>query len=174
MAEIKHLYIRADVDESDVVRLRPGMDARVTIDALLGQSFKGKILRINPEGKSQNNVTVFEVIVKMDPAAASVMKLNMTTNLKFAVVRKPNVLVLPAMAIHQRRGRKGVYVLREGQIEFQPVTLGLSNGISTIVAKGIDAGDVILPSPPRKRGKRKGRRGKRRGKNMRHMRRMMR
>jgi RND family efflux transporter MFP subunit len=172
MADINQLYIRADVDESDVVRLKNGMKANVTIDALPGKSFTGHIVRINPEGKSQNNVTVFEVIVKMEPRAASVMKLNMTTNLKFEVLRKDNVIVLPAMAVHKRRGKAGVYVLQGDKVRFKRVTTGLSNGVQTVVTKGLDNGDTILPSPPRSKGKRK-RRGRRNG-NMRNMRRMMR
>jgi HlyD family secretion protein len=148
------------------------MKANVTIDALPGKSFTGHIVRINPEGKSQNNVTVFEVIVKMEPRAASVMKLNMTTNLKFEVLRKDNVIVLPAMAVHKRRGKAGVYVLQGDKVRFKRVTTGLSNGVQTVVTKGLDNGDTILPSPPRSKGKRK-RRGRRNG-NMRNMRRMMR
>ena len=58
MAKLDDLYVRVQVDEADVGHLRPEMKANVTVDALPNQDFTGTVIRVNPEGKTENNVNV--------------------------------------------------------------------------------------------------------------------
>jgi RND family efflux transporter MFP subunit len=171
MADLAQLFVRGHVDEADVARVRAGMKATITADALWGRSFQGTILRVDPEGKNSNNVVVFEVIVRLPPAAVKVMKINMTTNLKIQVEQRQNVLTVPSLALRKRGSRSGVYVLRGGKPRFQPVKTGVSNGMKAIVLAGLRAGDRVVLSQLEQK---KSNRGRRKRSSSRTMGRMMR
>lgn len=153
MANLSQLYVRVDVDEADVAHLRKKLTATITVDALPRESFTGTIIRVNPEGKTENNVTVFVVIVKLEPRAAKMLKVRMTANVKIEVQRMENVITVPSVAVRYRRGKPGVYVMKE-RPRFKPVALGLTNGSTTVVTDGLTEGETIVVSKlePRKRG----------------------
>tara|TARA_B100000609_G_scaffold197815_1_gene195957 strand:- start:3790 stop:4986 length:1197 start_codon:yes stop_codon:yes gene_type:complete len=176
MADLDDLYIRGDVDEADVARIKEGMPVNITADALPQQVFAGNIHRINPEGKNENNVTVFEILVKLGPKATKVMKLNMSTNLKIVVAQHKDVLLVPSMAVRQSRRGARVLVFADGQASRRRVKLGMSNGMQTIIKEGLKAHEsIVVSSRGNSKSKRRSRRGKnRKGMSMRNMRRMMR
>ncbi len=174
MADLSQLYVRGHVDEADVVRVKDGQRVEVTIDALPGKMFSGQVVRVNPEGKSENSVTVFEVLVKLDKKASKVMKINMTTNLKIVVDERENAMLVPAMAVKSRGNRHRVMVLSQGKVQRKRVQIGPSNGTQTVILKGLSETDKIITSQiTRKKSNRK-RRGSGRNSSMRNMRRMMR
>lgn len=60
-----------DLSEADIARVREGAAASVTFDALPGQTFKGKVMRIAPmstPGVSAVNYTVIVELEQLDPA----------------------------------------------------------------------------------------------------------
>lgn len=157
MANLDDLYVRVDVDEADVAHVRPKMEPEITVDALPGRRFRGTVIRINPDGKTENNVTVFQVMVKLPREASEVMKVRMTANVKIEVRKLDKVITVPAVAVRYRRGRPGVYVMEQGKPRFRRLKLGLSNGTNTLVRKGLKLGETVILS--RLNGRQKGRRG---------------
>jgi hypothetical protein len=54
------------VDEIDIGKIRVGQEASVTADAYPNVRFSGKIVRISPEARIEQNVTLFDVIVQVE------------------------------------------------------------------------------------------------------------
>lgn len=174
MADLDDLYVRGSVDEADVSKVKEGMAVTITADALLGKAYKGTIHRVDPEGKNQNNVTVFEIVVKLGQKATKAMKINMSTNLKFIVAQHKDVLTVPSMAIKRIGKDATVLVLKGKRAKRARVEVGMSNGMKTIIKKGLQEGDQVVLSVRSSGKKRKGRRGgKKSSMSMRNMRRMM-
>ena len=46
IADTAHFYIKANVEETDIFKIRPGQPVDVTIDAYPGRSFKGQVERV--------------------------------------------------------------------------------------------------------------------------------
>lgn len=101
MADLNTLYVRVSVDEADVARIRPNHTCEVTVDALPTRKFGGTVVRVNPEGKTVNNVTTFEVIVKLDAEAAKAMRVQMTANVRILIEEQKNKIVVPSVAVRK-------------------------------------------------------------------------
>ena len=65
LADLSHLRVRADVDETDVSRIAVGQRVYVTADAFPGQQFAGHIVRIG-ESLGRKNIRTDEPAEKKD------------------------------------------------------------------------------------------------------------
>src|SRR6185436_8803766 len=80
------LIVLAQVDESDIGRIRDGMDARLTLDAYPEQTIQGKVFQILHEGKNVSNVITYGV--KIEPTKVPpFFRSQMTANVSL-IVRK--------------------------------------------------------------------------------------
>lgn len=79
MGDVGRLRVRAEVDETEVVKIRPGQSVFVKSAAFPGQEFEGKVLEMAPllaipritarSPRRPNDVEVMEVIVELDASA---------------------------------------------------------------------------------------------------------
>jgi multidrug efflux pump subunit AcrA (membrane-fusion protein) len=73
------------------------------------------------------------------------LKPGMYAKVDFTVERKENTLVVPANAIIDMNGKKGVFLPDEGDVaKFQPVTVGMSNPVQVEVADGLAEGMRVV------------------------------
>ena len=69
----------------------------------------------------------------------------MCAKVSFTVEHKANTLVVPANAIVDVSGKKGVFIPGEGNIaKFQPVTLGMSGVKNVEIASGLSEGAHVI------------------------------
>jgi multidrug resistance efflux pump len=61
-----------DLSENDVVLLKPGMSARVTLAAFPGGEFEGMVRKINLVGEDSRGSVVYSVLLDFDPAGEPV------------------------------------------------------------------------------------------------------
>ena len=76
LGDLSKLYVRADVDEADIAKLKPGLPAYVTAEAYGHQQFSGHVLRIGQVLGKKNITTdsprekadtkVLEVLIALD------------------------------------------------------------------------------------------------------------
>ncbi|HEY4485494.1 MAG TPA: efflux RND transporter periplasmic adaptor subunit [Nitrospiria bacterium] len=140
------LIIKAQVDETDMARVRVGQAARVTLDAYPDGLIPGRVDRIRYEAKTVNNVTIYEVEI-LPEATPEFMRSGMTANIVFTVTTRENVLLLPFEAVHPGNGRADVWLPGAGD-EKQPVTrevqIGLTDGKRLEIVSGLNEGDSVL------------------------------
>jgi len=101
VADMKEVYVKADVDEVDIGEIQAGMEAKVTADAYPNQLFRGKVLRIAAQSKVTSNVTTFEVTIMVNNPG-SLLKAGMNASVEILVADKKNVLLLPNEALMTR------------------------------------------------------------------------
>ncbi|MCB9898469.1 MAG: efflux RND transporter periplasmic adaptor subunit [Planctomycetes bacterium] len=153
LGDLQEMYIEARVDEVDLGRIVVDMPVRVTVDAHRGQTLYGRVSRIAPAGSVDNNgIVTFEVRISVDDPQG-LLKPDMTADAKLVVSERPDALVLPQRAL--ARGKDGWKVLKIVSSPTGPavqdvkVELGLSDGLVTEIASGLDEGDqVLLPAGP--------------------------
>ena len=141
------LIIKAQVDETDIARVRPGQTAEVMLDAYPEEAVPGRVSHIAFEAKTVNNVTIYEVDVTPE-RVPSFMRSGMTANINFLVAEKRGVLMLPAEAVREGdEGHSRVLVPNpqgEGRPDRRAVVTGLTDGRKVEIVEGVDEGDKVL------------------------------
>ena len=102
MANLDTVQIRALVDETDIGKVSPGLLSTITVDAYPNRPFEGSVLKIEPQATVQQNVTMFNVLVRI-PNPNHLLKPGMNTEVEIHVGRRDNVLAVPNAALRTQR-----------------------------------------------------------------------
>lgn len=163
------LIVLAQVDETDLAKIRLNQPVEIRVDAYSDQLVTGKVIRIAYESKQVNNVTIYEIRILPDQVP-SFMRSGMTTSVKFLQNKKENILIAPVSFLRQNSENpdKGLNstsksmtqggqtkVLVKSQDPKSPpeeraITIGASNGKFVEVTAGLEEGAIILqPDSPK-------------------------
>ncbi len=147
LGDVKELYIKGKVDETDIGLVKVGQPVRVTVDAYKNRTFQGKVFRIAPMGVEKDNVTRFEVRVSIDDDL-DLLRVNMSANAEIVLEERHNVLLIPESAlIYNEKRETSVEVpdvaTRTGRRQI-PVKTGLSNGARTELISGLKLGERVV------------------------------
>jgi len=102
MANLDTVQIRALVDETDIGKVSPGLLSTITVDAYPNRPFEGSVLKIEPQATVQQNVTMFNVLVRI-PNPNHLLKPGMNTEVEIHVGRRDNVIAVPNAALRTQR-----------------------------------------------------------------------
>ena len=139
------LIVRAEVDESDIGRVRQGMPARLWLDAYPTRIENGRVFDILYEGKNNSNVIQYGVKVRPEKVP-DYYRSQMTANVSFIVNRKPEALLIPLAAVHETAsGGAQVFVPGDDGSEVaRAIKTGVESGDKIEVLSGLQAGDRLL------------------------------
>ena len=98
LADLKEVQIRTLVDETDMGQMKPGLEASIQVDAYPGRTFPGVVEKMEPQAVTQQNVTMFPVIVRLDNRSG-LLKPGMSAEVATLLVERPNALVVPNNAV---------------------------------------------------------------------------
>lgn len=98
MADLSEMQVRAKVDETDIGRISPGQVAIVTVEAYPGRTFKGTVLKIEPQAVVEQNVTLFPVLVRL-ANPDGLLRPGMNAELRVEVAKKTDALTIPNAAV---------------------------------------------------------------------------
>ncbi len=137
------LYVSAPMDEVDAPRLKPGQAARISFDALPGQTFPGHVRRIAPYvTEVEKQARTVDVEVDFDTTPQQILLVGYSADVEAIIEQRTNVLRVPTQAIQQDGS---VLVLGAGdKLETRKLKTGLANWAFTEVVSGLDAGDRVL------------------------------
>lgn len=139
------LIVRANVDETDIGRVRVGMPARIALDAFLDRPIPGKVASILYEGKNVSNVITYGV--KVEPRSVPpFFRSRMTANVSLVVKAKEKAVLIPLAAVREERsGEKRVLVPGpDGEPLARQVRTGAESGENVEILDGLKAGDPVL------------------------------
>lgn len=147
IARLDVVEIIAEIDETDVGSVKPGLTARVNSLAYPDRTFTAEVVRLSPVARRQGQVGVFDVTLRAENGE-QLLRPGMTVSVDIESERRSGVLVVPNAALTVRDGRNGVFVIENGSARFQPLETGLSTATQVEVLDGLKAGDVIVAGPP--------------------------
>jgi multidrug efflux pump subunit AcrA (membrane-fusion protein) len=101
IANMSEVYVVADVDETDIGKVEVEMPASINADAFPDMKLDGRVLRIAPLAKVEQNVTMFEVTTLVDNSEA-LLKAGMNATVEVIMARADDVLLIPAKAVTMR------------------------------------------------------------------------
>ena len=102
MANLDTVQIRALVDETDIGKVQPGLQTTITVDAYPNRPFDGVVLKVEPQATVQQNVTMFNVLIRI-PNPNHLLKPGMNTEVEIHVGRREDVLAIPNAALRTQR-----------------------------------------------------------------------
>src|SRR3954462_5118199 len=102
MANLNQVQVRTLVDETDIGKLQPGQPATVTVDAYPQRPFSGTVLKIEPQAQTEQNVTMFPVLVRIDNKEG-LLRPGMNAEVEIHVGRRDDVLAVPNAALRTQR-----------------------------------------------------------------------
>jgi HlyD family secretion protein len=138
------------VDESEISKVQLGQKAEVTLDALAGKTFTGKVTRVSPKATVVSNIAVFYVTVTLENKDRA-LRPGMTAEAEIISREYPNALQVPKRAIQTVSERLYVSVLGadEKTQENVRVKTGPDDGANIVISEGLQPGQtVVLPPRP--------------------------
>ena len=102
MADLGLVQVRTLVDETDIGKIKEGQMATVTVDAFPNRPFEGAVLKIEPQAITEQNVTMFAVLVRIDNRAG-LLRPGMNSEVEIHVGRREDVLAVPNAALRTQR-----------------------------------------------------------------------
>jgi HlyD family secretion protein len=153
MADLENVYVKTEVDESDIGKVQSGQTVIITVDAFPDEEFDGTVLKIAPQGRAIQNVTTFEVTTEISNPSRK-LKPGMNASVEIMVADRRGVLVVDNEAIIDMRGRKMARVLLDGQPEERPRMLetGVRGWDTTEIVSGLEEGEVVMVMAPGQAG----------------------
>ncbi len=135
------LYIRAYVLESELGKLKEGMEARVKFLAFPDKYFRGRIKAISPElDPEKKTAVVYIQLSKNSPLLRPGMSCDV--GIEYKILK--NVVKVPRKAIIVRSQRPLVFVVQNGIALWRYIELGAQNDTEAEIKSGVSAGEDVV------------------------------
>lgn len=134
--------INCEATELQVARMRVGMEAEISVDALGGRRFRGKITDIAPQSVKDKRIYIVRVEV---PNPQGVLKAGMFARVSIVTGIHRGAVLVPREALVERDEERLVYAVQpDNRIQVRRVEIGAStNGLVEIV-KGVRPGETLV------------------------------
>jgi macrolide-specific efflux system membrane fusion protein len=147
IADLDTMTVWAQVAESDIPRVKPGMEVYFTTLGMPDQRFKGKVNQIYPTPDVLNDVVLYNVLIDVQNKERLLMT-NMTAQVFFVLDSAENVALVPMAALlPSPRGGEGAYTARvmtgDGVVT-RRVRAGITNRQYAEVKEGLKPGDRVV------------------------------
>lgn len=146
IADMDDLIFEGKVDESEVGKIREGMELIMTIGAIDGEKFTAILEYIAPKGEEENGAIQFPIRAAVKLKENQFIRAGYSANADVVLDRRDSVLTLSESLIQYESDGKTAFVEVETgdqQFEKREIKVGLSDGIITEVISGIDKNDAI-------------------------------
>jgi len=145
------LGLLADVDETDVLLVSPGVSAQVELDAAPGGSYAATVGSVDvlPTTSSQGGVA-YRVRLTLgagrydDGRPAPTPRPGMSAVAHLAVREAHDAVTVPAAAIVRVDGHDNVWLVRDGRAQRVQVSLGVQGPDRVQVVSGVAPGDRVV------------------------------
>jgi len=145
IADLSHVWVIADVAESDLAAIKIGTHATVTVRAYAAQPVEGEVTFIYPELKVETRTARVRIEL---PNPDERLKVDMYADVVFQTgIGEEPTIVIPVSAVIDSGNRQIVLVSKgEGRFEPRPVKLGRRGDGYVEVLEGIDQGQKVVTS----------------------------
>ena len=152
---IDKLRIESQIKEYDKNSISVGTQVEITSDSLMGESYKGKVISIDPapmpvSEDNKSGEVLYKTVIEIDEGQEGKFAPGMTLRVKYIISQEENTFKVPSDAIFERDNKSYVLALKDQgkdkyQIEKVEVTRGLENDAETAIkSKDLKEGDKVL------------------------------
>ena len=128
-------YLELQVDEYDIVKVKPGQKIVISLDSHKGEVFEGEVRKINPIMDERSRTFTVEAVFTRPPA---ILYPNLSAETNIVISTRNNAVTIPRAYL-----LKGDEVLLENGSR-KKVSVGLKDYQKAEILVGLDTNDVIL------------------------------
>jgi len=151
VTDVSALSLVAEVDETDVLLVKPGVTARVNLDAVPDATYAATVAAVDlaPVTTAGGGVT-YRVRLRLAPGRladggpAPQPRPGMSAVADLQVRRAPGAVAVPASAVVREGSRDAVFVDDSGRAQHRFVTLGAQGDELVQVVEGVRVGDRVV------------------------------
>lgn len=139
IADMKSLIFEGKVDESEVGKIKEGMDLQLTIGAIENEKFDAKLEYISPKGLDDQGSIKFEIRAAVTLTEKDFLRAGYSANADIVLQKRDSVLTIKESSLLFEENKVFVEVETSPQVfEKREIKTGLSDGINIEVLSGID------------------------------------
>jgi cobalt-zinc-cadmium efflux system membrane fusion protein len=143
VGDLSRLWLVAHAPERDAVRVREGSEARISIPALPGRSFGGRVLSVGSEVEVGSRTIPVRIEI---PNPDGVLRPGMSASVWLAVGEEGgSVIAVPAASLQRMGDRWAVFIPGEfGTFHVRTVGRGRDLGGEVEIVSGLRAGERVV------------------------------
>jgi HlyD family secretion protein len=150
--DLTSIRAKIQVDEIDSGKVRVGQDANITVDAVQGQSFNGKVTSIGTilkQASFDRPQKVIDAYVEILDPDTKLLRPGMNLKAQIRVGEYSQVVVIPLSSIQERNGRSFVQLWRPEtkSFDWREIQLTTNDGLTAVVESGLNANEKIRAKP---------------------------
>lgn len=141
----KQMTVTISIDETDILSLKEGQEAQITVSSVSDDAFTGSVTSISKVADTSTGVTRYSAEITLDREEG--MLVGMTANVDVRIEGTENALIIPVDALHQNSASYYVYTgYDEAQKRYTgrtDVTIGMQNDDYVEITSGLNEGDTV-------------------------------
>jgi len=144
IADMMEMIFEGKVDESEVGKIKAGMNLILSVGAVEKEKFNAILEYISPKGVEEEGAIQFEIRAKMNLKKSHFIRAGYSANADIVLEKKDSVLALNESLLQFEGDRVFVEVENEPeQFDKRYIEVGLSDGINIEIVKGLSKEDKI-------------------------------
>lgn len=161
IADFRQMEVRVEVSENDILKIKLGDTARITIDAYDGRQFTGVVTQMANSAFSHersSGIPTFPVRILLLPDSYadlshdlhSPFRPGMSASIEIETCRRDSILTLPLSCFVQRPGERQAQVFlysEDSHVYLRPVSTGIQDMNHVEVLSGLQISDRIVSGP---------------------------
>ncbi|MFT4660952.1 MAG: HlyD family secretion protein [Patiriisocius sp.] len=153
VANMGDMIFDGKIDESEIEKLKEGMEILVSVGAIEGEDFTANLEYVSPKGVEENGAIQFDIKAAMKFPDDVFIRAGYSANANIVIDQRDSVWTISESVIQyekkedgEKEDKKKPFVeilVGENKYEKRDVELGLSDGIMVEVLSGINEGDEV-------------------------------
>jgi HlyD family secretion protein len=139
VADMNDMIFKGKVDETEVGKIKQGMDLMLRIGAIENDTFYARLEYIAPKGVEENGAIQFEIKADVKLKDSQFIRAGYSANADIVLDKKENVLAVKESLVNFENDSAYVEIEKSPQV-FEKISIktGLSDGINVEVIDGVD------------------------------------
>ncbi|MEI6488225.1 MAG: efflux RND transporter periplasmic adaptor subunit [Bacteroidota bacterium] len=144
VANMGEMIFEGKVDESEVGKIKEGMDLVLTIGAIDKESFLATLEYISPKGITENGAIQFLIRAALSKTKGKMLRAGYSANADIILAKKEKTFAIPELVLKFEKEKTYVEIeTSKDKYEKRFITTGLSDGINIEVVEGLKKTDKI-------------------------------
>jgi len=144
VANMGEMIFKGKIDESDVGKLKEGMNLIMHIGAIEDKTFDAVLEYISPKGEKENGAIQFEIKASVKLVDSLFIRAGYSANADIVLAEKDSVLAIPESLVSFEDKKTFVEVeISNQKFKKREVKTGLSDGINIEILSGITKNDKL-------------------------------
>jgi HlyD family secretion protein len=144
--------VEVALHEASLDKVHVGLPVKVTVDALPGETFYGRIANIAPLPDPQSawmnpDLKVYNTDINLDNSSTA-LRTGMSCKAEIIIEQHQEATYIPVQSVLRVGGEPTVYIIEGDTLKPRKVEIGFDNDRMVRIISGLEPGEVVSLTPP--------------------------